>query len=87
MYYYGLYAVVSLTVVLASSCTISSVFLGGAGIPSPRSGEGGALDIMHDRRRMSIDPRIPAMPGRSMGGGGVWFVGRGLRVGFCGLVF
>ena len=26
------------------------------------------LDIMHGRSRMTIDPRIPAMPGRSMSG-------------------
>ena len=27
-----------------------------------------ALDLMHDRSRMTIDPRIPRMPGRSMSG-------------------
>ena len=31
-------------------------------------GEGGVLIIMHGRSRMTVDPRIPAMPGRSMTG-------------------
>ena len=29
---------------------------------------GGVLDIMHDLSRMTIDPRIPTMPGRSTSG-------------------
>ena len=28
-------------------------------------GGGGVLDAMHDRCRMTIDPRIPTMPGQS----------------------
>ena len=38
------------------------------------NGEGGVLerrhvlDLMHGRSRMSIDPRIPTMPGRRMPG-------------------
>ena len=28
----------------------------------------GVLDLMHGRSRMTIDPRIPTMPGRSMSG-------------------
>ena len=31
-------------------------------------GEGGVLDIMHDRSRMTTDPCIPTMPGRSTWG-------------------
>ena len=33
-----------------------------------RMGSGGVLDIMHGRSRMTIDPRIPTMPGRSTSG-------------------
>ena len=31
-------------------------------------GEGGVLGIMHGRSRVTIDPRIPTMPGRSTSG-------------------
>ena len=39
---------------------------------------GGVLDLMHSRSRLTIDPRIPTMPGRVEMGGGervsfVWF--------------
>ena len=31
-------------------------------------GGGGVLDIMHGRNRMTVDPRIPTMSGRSSSG-------------------
>ncbi len=33
-----------------------------------RAGEGGVLDIMHGRSRMTIDPCFHSMPGRSTSG-------------------
>ena len=39
---------------------------GWGGVGSARGG--GALDIIHGRSRMPIDPRIPTMPGRNTSG-------------------
>ena len=43
---------------------------------------GGVLNIMNDRIRMAIDPRIPTMPGRSTSG--VHRPGRQLRMALLG---
>ena len=45
-------------------CTINI----GACVVPVGEGEGGVLIVMHGRSRMTVDPRILAMPGRSTSG-------------------
>ena len=51
---------------------IKALLSGSKFILKPRRGDGGGggcvLTVMHGRSRMTIDPRIPSMPGRSTSG-------------------
>ena len=58
---------------LCAECVLRAVLISGNDSASEigamhKRGGGGVLTVMHGRSRMTIDPRIPTMPGRSTSG-------------------